>query len=446
MAGIRRFGLYRSAAIAFFRAMIGHGTRREITGLSNADRIPDERALDAARRFTDGADRVGEPYRTAELFPGEVYWDEDFWRFEKWAVFEREWLCVGHVNQIPEPGDHFTITLIDEPLIVSRDAAGQVNVLSAICQHRGHPLMDGLAKPDSGGVQQAKLLVCPYHAWSYRLDGTLLAAPGMRETADIEELRCRVRLPAIRHEVVEGLIFVNFDAGAPPIAPRLARLRGLIANFALPTLHPTPVASTGLIRSNWKIYLENSLEPYHTDVVHKNSHNPAPANLSTFFDHRPDEAAIFTTTGFAETNELFAADGHQQLPGITGLSDEEMGRILFVAVLPGLFLLFEPGSVLVTLALPRGADMMELLTFSLYTAEAVAVPGFAAIVAEQQAALGTIVAEDLTTQEALQRGHRSRFTPKGVLSWLEATIPQMNGWLLHRYRAAIAEAGARGGT
>lgn len=421
--------------------MIGHDTTLKTAVHSKAGRIPDERALSVARRFTKDADRVGDPYRTAELFSGEIYWDEDFWRFEKWALFDREWLCVGHVNQIPEPGDHFTITLVDEPLIVSRDSAGEVNVLSAICQHRGHPLMDGLGKPDNGGVKKAKLLVCPYHAWSYKLDGSLMAAPGMRETAGIEELRCRVRLPSIRHEIVEGLIFVNFDVDAPPIAPRLERLRALIANFKLATLHPTEVASTGVIRSNWKIYQENSLEPYHTDVVHKNSHNPAPAHLSGFFEHTPDEATIFTTTGFAETSELFASDGNPQLPGIEGLSDEEMGRILFAAVLPQLFLLFEPGSVLVTLALPRGADTMELLTFSLYTAEAVAVPGFVGIVAEQQAALNTIVAEDLTTQEALQRGHRSRFTPKGVLSWLETTIPQMNGWLLHRYRAALAEAG-----
>jgi phenylpropionate dioxygenase-like ring-hydroxylating dioxygenase large terminal subunit len=421
--------------------MIKQGTTPGTAGQSGQGRVPDERALAAARRFTNDADHVGDPYRTAELFPGEIYWDEDFWRFEKWALFEREWLCVGHVGQIPEPGDHFSITLTDEPLIVSRDAAGDVHVLSAICQHRGHPLMDGLARPVSGGVTNARLLVCPYHAWSYRLDGSLMAAPGMRETADIAELRCRVRLPSLRHEIFEGLIFINFDKNAAPLAPRLERLRALIANFDIASLRPTETASTGVVRSNWKIYQENSLEPYHTDVVHKNSHNPAPADLSAFFEHSPDEAAIFTTTGFAATSELFASDGHPLLPRIAGLSEEQTSRILFVAVLPGLFLLFEPGSVLVTLALPRGADTMELLTFSLYTAEAVAVPGFAEIVAEQQAALNTILTEDLTTQEALQRGHRSRFTPKGVLSWLETTIPQMNGWLLHRYRAALAEAG-----
>ena len=420
--------------------MVDPGKTSETVAQSTARRVPDGSALAAARRLTKDADRVGDPYRTAELFPGEVYWDEDFWRFEKWALFEREWLCVGHIGQIPNPGDHFTITLTDEPLIVSRDSSGETRVLSAICQHRGHPLMDGLGKPEGGGVQNAKLLICPYHSWSYKLDGSLMAAPGMRRTMGFDELRCKVRLPSIRHEVVEGLIFVNFDADAPPLGPRLTRLGDLIANFKLATLIPTKTASTGVIKSNWKIYQENSLEPYHTDVVHRNSHNPAPAHLSAFFEHSPDEAAIFTTTGFAATNELFASDGHPQLPGIEGLSEEQMGQILFVAVLPGLFLLFEPGSVLVTLALPRGADTMELLTFSLYTAEAMTVPGFVDIVAEQQAALITIVGEDLATQEALQRGHRSRFTPKGVLSWLETTIPQMNGWLLHRYRAALAAA------
>ncbi len=401
-------------------------------------RIVDKRAIAAAKRVLSGADRVADPFATAEIFAAEAYTGEDFWQFEKFALFEREWLCVGHVNQVPNPGDHFSITVIEEPLVVTRDEAGQLHVLSAICQHRGHPLLDGLAAPASPGeCSNAKLLICPYHAWSYRLDGSLLAAPQMGKTASPDAMRQRIRLPAIRHIVFHGLIFINFDAEAPSPVTALSKLDAMIAGYRIAEL--VPAAATSLpIASNWKLYQENSLEPYHTDVVHRNSHSAAPAQLSVFFDYQPADKAIMTATGFAGSNELFDAAASGRLPQIEGLSAEQQNQVLFAAVLPVLFLVCEPGSVLVNLALPNGPKTMTRVTFSLYPRAATELDGFAEVVAAQSKALDGIVQEDLVTQEALQRGHASRFTPKGTLSWLETTIPQMNSWLVERYRTAYA--------
>ncbi|MCJ2182877.1 aromatic ring-hydroxylating dioxygenase subunit alpha [Novosphingobium sp. 1949] len=404
----------------------------------------DDQALAAARRVIDASSKVGEPYATAEIFPAEAYTGEAFWRFERWALFERQWLCVGHVNQIREPGSYFPITLVDEPMIVTRDEDGDIHVLSAICQHRGHPLRDGLdPADDTGRCSKGKLLICPYHAWSYKLDGSLFAAPGMARTAPIADLRQRLRLPRIRHAIFHGLIFVNFDEDAPALEEQLSTMDELIANYGIADLVPTPTLVTDEIGSNWKIYQENSLEPYHTDVVHRNSHNPAPANLSRFYDCPAQGGAIYTTTDFAKDAELFTADGADELAKIEGLTHEEQGRILFISVLPMLFILCEPASVLVTMALPGSAETMKLLTFSLYPEAATRHPRFDEISQAQAAALAGIVQEDLVTQEALQRGHRSRYTPKGVLSWLETTIPQMNGWLLERYRSALDAAERR---
>ncbi len=277
-------------------------------------------------------------------------------------------------------------------------------------------------------------MICPYHSWSYTLDGALHAAPGMSQTTPLAELRRRIRLPRIRHAIYQGLIFINFDENAAPLEPRTTTMTRMIEGFGLAELIPTAVTSTP-IQSNWKLYQENSLEPYHTDTVHRTSHNPAPARLSAFYDFDPSDAAIITTTGFEQTNELFG--GGEALPPISGLSAEQQSRLLFVAVLPLLFLVFEPGSVLVTLALPLGPETMTLRTFSLYPRAATESPHFTEAAAAQAAALRTIVGEDVMTQEALQRGHRSRFTPPGTLSWLEATLPQMNHWLLARYRAAM---------
>jgi phenylpropionate dioxygenase-like ring-hydroxylating dioxygenase large terminal subunit len=403
--------------------------------VSRTGSFPDALAIAAARRVINGAARVADPLDTAEIFPREAYTGEDFWRFERWALFEREWLCVGHVNQVPNPGDYFGITVIDEPLIVARAESGDIHVTSAICQHRGHPLLDGLAQADtSGACRNARLLICPYHSWSYTLDGALHAAPGMGRTASLADLRNRIRLPRIRHSIYQGLIFINLDENAMPLEARMHTMQHMINGFGLADLIPTAVSNTP-IQSNWKLYQENSLEPYHTDTVHRTSHNPAPARLSAFYDFDPADAAIITTTGFEQSNELFA--GGDPLPSIPGLSAEQHGRLLFVAVLPMLFMVFEPGSVLLTLALPEGADRMLLRTLSLYPRAATEAPHFASAVEAQSTALRKIVSEDVLTQEALQRGHRSQFTPPGTFSWLEATIPQMNNWLVTRYRSAL---------
>jgi phenylpropionate dioxygenase-like ring-hydroxylating dioxygenase large terminal subunit len=403
--------------------------------------LPDEQALAAAQRVLESADHVADPFASAEIFSAEAYTGDDFWRFEQWAVFEREWLCVGHVNQVPDPGDHFAITIIGESLVVTRDEAGDIHVLSAICQHRGHPLLDGLNSSAPGECRNAKLLVCPYHAWSYGLDGSLRGAPGMAETATAEELRRDIRLPHIRHTVFHGLIFINFDRDAAQLAPRLSKMEAMIDGYGLADLVPTATSKLEA-KSNWKIYQENALEPYHTDVVHRTSHRAAPANLSAFYDYAPGDGAIMTTTGFADGEELFAPKDQVQLPKIAGLSREQQGRVLFIAVLPVLFLVFEPGSVVVNLALPDGAGAMTRSPFALFPQAATDTAGFSKVLAAQLTALSGIVAEDMITQEALQRGHASRFTPKGRLSWLETTIPQMNSWLLERYQRAMQTAKA----
>jgi len=410
-------------------------TRKFSMSATRTESFTDALAVAAARRVVSAAARVADPLASAQIFPREAYTGEDFWRFERWALFEREWLCVGHVNQVPNPGDYFGITVIDEPLIVARAESGDIHVTSAICQHRGHPLLDGLAQADaSGACRNARLLICPYHSWSYSLDGALHAAPGMSRTASLADLRKRIRLPRIRHTIYEGLIFINFDDDAMPLEARTGTMQKMISGFGLSDLVPTSVSNTP-IKSNWKLYQENSLEPYHTDTVHRTSHNPAPARLSAFYDFDPADAAIITTTGFEESSELFA--GGEELPSIPGLTAEQHGRLLFIAVLPMLFLVFEPGSVLVTLALPEGAERMSLRTFSLYPRAATDAPHFEKTAAAQSTALRTIVGEDVLTQEALQRGHRSRFTPPGTFSWLEETIPQMNRWLVTRYRSAL---------
>ena len=107
-----------------------------------------------------------EPVATARALPAEVYTSDEFLAFEKDALFAHEWLCVGRSERIPEPGDWFTVVIADEPLIVVRGKDGTVNCVSGVCQHRAMQVCEG-----SGN---ATTFTCPYHHWTYALDGRLL--------------------------------------------------------------------------------------------------------------------------------------------------------------------------------------------------------------------------------------------------------------------------------
>jgi phenylpropionate dioxygenase-like ring-hydroxylating dioxygenase large terminal subunit len=418
--------------------MAGADPREPIIGEPAAPPL-EPRALAAARYIVDVAEDCAAPVASARILPALAYNDADFFEFEKWALFDREWLFVGHVNQVPNPGDHLKLRILDEPVLIVRGKDGMVEVMSAICQHRGHPLFEGLAEPgDPSRCANAKYFICPYHAWTYNLDGSLHSAPSMGETTPLRKLREEIRLPRIKSEIFHGLIFINFDENAAPLAPTLGKMEQEIANFGIENLMPTPMVKTGPFDWNWKIYHENSLEPYHTDFVHKDSHNPAPANLSKFYEFSPGDGQVLTTTDFSpDAGELFDTGGQMQLPPIPNLTDEQRGRLLFISVMPILFLVIEAGSVLVTMSIPRSARQTDLWMFSLFPEEAARMPEFETIFEEQGKMLQAILAEDMITQAALHRGHRSRFSPPGRFSWLEATIPQMNQWLLERYRKAL---------
>jgi phenylpropionate dioxygenase-like ring-hydroxylating dioxygenase large terminal subunit len=411
-------------------------------------RRPKPETIAFAREVVDNAARCADPVQSAQILPAEAYVSEEFWDFEKWAIYGRQWLFVGHVNQVSAPRDYLARTILDEPILITRDDGGKIHVLTGVCQHRGHPLVGGLkAQPDGAACQNARNLVCPYHGWAYNLDGTFIWAPEMEKTTPIEELKKRIRLPELRTEIFHGLIFINFDSNAAPFSPALAKLDQEISNFDLANMMPMPVRVDSDLQWNWKVHFENALEPYHTDYVHQSSHSSAPANLSKFIDFTKGDGQVMTTTDFASSDvDLFSQGGQantKTAPIIATLNEQQRRRLLFVAVMPTFFAVFQPSAVMATLILPKGPGRMDTHRFAIYPKTTVAMPGFNELFERQIKRQGVVIQEDLITQTAVHAAHRSRFTPRGRLSWLEATIPQMNQWLLERYQSALDELDAR---
>jgi phenylpropionate dioxygenase-like ring-hydroxylating dioxygenase large terminal subunit len=242
---------------------------------------PDSIDLSHVRDVVQQCETCIRPVKDAETLPADAYVSEKFWEFEKQQIFAREWLAIGHVNEVPKPGDHIPLTVNDESVLVVRDDSGAVRVLSSICQHRGHPLIGGVVDaPAPGTCLSARRLVCPYHNWVYGLDGKLIGAPSMGETTPITELRQNVRLPENSLGDISRADFRDVQQGRPARRRNLAKLDGEFANYGLENLIPGYVFAQ--TEWNWKLHHENALEPYHTDYVHKGFHTAVPAELTQF--------------------------------------------------------------------------------------------------------------------------------------------------------------------
>ena len=178
--------------------------------------------------------------------------------FEQREWFGRSWLCVGRAEDVNAAGSYMLASVPHESAIVMRDRAGQLHALSNVCRHRGSTILDA---PSGHAVR----LQCPYHAWVYDLDGSLLRAPHTDEILDFETADFGLhRLPL---ETWQGFIFVNFDVTAAPLADHLADLPARVERHQPAALrHARRIDYE--VRANWKVIAENYSECYHCPGVH----------------------------------------------------------------------------------------------------------------------------------------------------------------------------------
>ncbi|MFT5134295.1 MAG: phenylpropionate dioxygenase-like ring-hydroxylating dioxygenase large terminal subunit, partial [Gammaproteobacteria bacterium] len=229
--------------------------------------------------FFDKLDSSVLPIEDAETLPPFCYTSEEFYNFEKEAVFNHEWLCVGRVSQLAEKGDYFTTSIIGEPLIISRDLKGELRAMSAVCQHRAMLVAEGHGN--------ARGFVCPYHHWTYSLDGSLTNGPAMDKTCNFS--KNDVRLPALKVEIWLGFIFVNFDHDAAPLAPRLKYIEEAVERYDFSSAEAVGSAITSEFPWNWKVMFENNNDGYHANRLHQGPLHDFIPSARASFPKLPDD-------------------------------------------------------------------------------------------------------------------------------------------------------------
>lgn len=357
----------------------------------------------------------------AETLPPEAYHSASFYQIEMEKVLRHDWLFLGHIAQIPEENDYFTLDVAGEPLLVTR-SAGDVKVLSNVCLHRWVPIAQG-----SGN---AKIFVCPFHNWSYNPQGKLVGAPSMQQAEKFVAHDCR--LPEIRHEIVAGMIFATFSATVESLSERLAPLMPVLEKYHLSRLS---LAYTHDYQCpfNWKMAVETFMECYHHAGIHRGSlEGSFPGRLSRTGESGP---------GWTICHQPLRKNGEQSeicvegLIPFEGLDEDDYRRIDLLLIYPNCLISLNPDRVTISAILPRQPQMTDWHRLVLVSDASAAQDSFAQTAATMKSNSLPIIEEDQFINTLQQRGSLSALARPGRLSHLETTVWHFSNFL----RTKLAE-------
>ena len=380
---------------------------------------------------------VGNPLN-ARFFPPEAYTSEAFYRFELEAVWYREWICVGRLEEIPAIGDYFSLRVAGEPLLVVHASPGEIVAMSAVCRHRGMIVAEGRGRASAG-------FVCPYHRWTYDRRGVLVGAPQMSGVQGYEAGSCA--LPRLRVETWRGFIFVNMDPDAAPLAARLAAIEPIVGPYGLENLRGEFLRDPEYHFDfdapwNWKAYSEAQAECYHCDKLHGDTPVMRGMDCGTIQMGAQDAInGVFSYSIQARAPDVTLNHlGRSIFPAIGSLDDAQRHLTHAVTIAPGLFMQLLPDSVIAVSWSPSGPSSIRVKRHRLYPQATLDRDDFIALHALETVAIRDFVAQDEFALDRVQVGLQSRYAPRGPVSPKERLIFNFNRWLVDRYRVADAAA------
>jgi choline monooxygenase len=291
--------------------------------------------------------------RTGTL-PNDWYTSTELFELERRTFFREVWHCVGRVEQVAEPGQFFTCEVANEQVVVARGRDGELRAMSNVCLHRAGPV--------ALGCGQRNAFQCPYHGWTFELDGRVRRARGMEGTEEFEP--ATMRLPQFRVGTWGPTVWVTLDDAAPSLETWLADVTPRLANYRVDRLRFAG-GRRWRIRCNWKMYVDNYMEGYHIPFVH-----PGLAQSLS--------PSIYTYRLGDYTNEQYGGEPHPRGPGsrvagilggtqefrklkppMPGLDESERTGYYFHWVFPLTTINFTPDGLLMFTVRPLGPELTE---------------------------------------------------------------------------------------
>jgi phenylpropionate dioxygenase-like ring-hydroxylating dioxygenase large terminal subunit len=361
---------------------------------------------------------VRRPVLEAETLPPAAYISDAFYGREIERVFMAEWNFMGRADQIPRPGDYFTVDFVGVPLLIVRDAEGRLRAFSNSCRHRGSAVADG-----EGNCRAFR---CPYHSWVYGLDGTLLRAPHMERAAGFDP--GRYPLVPLRLETWGGFQFVSFSPATPSLAEYLGDLPEKLESYRLDDMVVVRRKSSEMA-CNWKLFVENAMEELHIPTVHRKTiqqntpmetHAPEPAGgqyCALFSTHEGSMALLKGDGGFSP------------IPSRRG---KAATGTYFVMLYPSTMLGVTADCMWYLELRPLGPHRTLLIHGACFPRSTVAREDFEDVAARYFNRWDATAQEDIEASERQHRGLMSPFSAPGRFSHHEVLVHEIDNWVLDR--------------
>jgi phenylpropionate dioxygenase-like ring-hydroxylating dioxygenase large terminal subunit len=276
--------------------------------------------------------------------PPSVYTSPDFLKRELRDIFAQEWVSVGRASSLSKPGDYLTYELAGQPIFVIRANDGSLRAMSNVCLHRMSTLLEGAGNK--------KAIVCPYHAWTYNLDGSLRGAPAM----SLNQSFCKedYTLPQIRCEEWLGWIMVSLNPYARSVREQLSEVEGLISDYGMEN-YVESFRETHVWDTNWKILAENFMESYHLPMCHAGTIG----GLSRLEEMScPPGRATFNFHTILKDDTLEIALAH---PDNTRMVGDRRRTTFLLAIYPSLLITLTPGYFWYLSLHPRGVGQVHII-------------------------------------------------------------------------------------
>ena len=353
-----------------------------------------------------------------------LYTDPAVLESEQELIFERTWQLAGHVSSLPRTGSYLTAQAGTQPVLVIRDEQGQLRAYKNVCRHRASRLL-------SGAGQCKAAIRCRYHGWTYKLDGTLIGVPeglGFGERLDKRALG----LMPVRIEELCGLVFVNLDPEAAPLAELVGDLPERLAPYRIETLRSFAPAG-GTQPANWKAIADNYLEGYHIPIAHP--------GLMRMLDYRHYDVEVHDHYVWFDA-PLRAKPSSNRLERLyaklvtpmPGLAAEHRQRWRYAYIYPNTTIDLYPDQVGTWQLLPNGIGSTRDVSASYRPAGA---DPRTRLVQWANQRLNTLVTEeDVDLVDNVQQGLMTRGYTCGPLGAREAGV----AWFADRIRADLAPA------
>ncbi len=276
---------------------------------------------------------------------------------EQEKIFSEQWVLVGHQSQIPKAGDYFIADVAGESLIIVRDKRGAIHGFYNVCRHRGSRLLE-----NRNGLSAA--IQCPYHAWTYALDGRLIGAPHMDEVPGFD--KADYSLHAVNLALWEGFIFVNLSDSPAPLAEWFAPLAGKFLHWNMTSLRSAKRIEYD-VHANWKLMFQNYSECYHCLGVHPELSRISPSDSA---ENDLTEGPFLGGLMRINKDKSLTMSGNACALPVGNFGDEDFRVVFYYSIFPNMLLSLHPDYVMVHQLWPQSPERTLILCDWFFNREA----------------------------------------------------------------------------